>query len=238
MSQHHLLRAAASIWDPYWSDTVLLLLGNGSNGSTTIVDSTGKNTITVNGDAQISTSTKKFGTGSLKFDGTGDWLSIPHQDILNPGSGDFTIECWVYPVSNSTVQSIYYKSESDVSGIVLALNNVITGGTSAGKVNFYSGNGSSWYVAIDSTSTISLNTWAHLAATRSGSTWTIWINGASAGTATSSTNPSSTTELAKVGRFRTANPFPFDGYLDDFRYSKVCRYTSAFTPPTRQLPAR
>ena len=217
---------------PLTAITNTSLLLNFTNAS--IIDSTAKNDLETVGDAQISTSVKKFGTGSLKFDGTGDWLSIAHQDILNFGSSNFTIECWVYPVSNSAVQSIYYKSESDSTGIILALNNI-----SAGKVNFYSGNGSSWYVAIDSSSTISLNTWTHLAATRNGSTWTVWINGTSSGTATSSTNPSSTTELAKVGRFRTANPLIFDGYIDDLRITKgVARYTANFTPPAAQLPAR
>ena len=217
---------------PLTAITNTSLLLNFTNAS--IIDSTAKNNLETVGDAQVSTSVKKFGTGSLKFDGTGDWLSIAHQDILNFGSSNFTIECWVYPVSNSAVQSIYYKSESDSTGIILALNNI-----GAGKVNFYSGNGSIWYVAIDSSSTISLNTWTHLAATRNGSTWTIWINGTSSGTATSSTNPSSTTELAKVGRFRTANPFVFDGYIDDLRITKgVARYTAAFTPPSAQLPAR
>jgi hypothetical protein len=217
---------------PLTAITNTSLLLNFTNAS--IIDSTAKNNLETVGDAQVSTSVKKFGTGSMAFDGTGDYLSIPHQDILNFGSSNFTIECWVYPVSNSAAQCIYYKSESNTTGILLMLNNV-----SAGKVNFYSGNGSSWYVQIDSSSTISLNTWTHLAATRNGSTWTIWINGTSSGTATSSTNPTSTTELAKVGRFYTAIPFDFNGYIDDLRITKgVARYTAAFTPPAAQLPAR
>lgn len=171
--------------------------------------------------------------GSGYFDGSGDWLSVADNAALDPVADNFTIECWVYPRTNATIQVIHYKSESDTTGVLLALN--VNG---AGKVNFYSGNGASWYVVIDTTTLVSLNTWTHLAATRNGSTWTVWINGVSSGTATSSTNPTDTAEALKIGRFRTANPFEFDGYISNYRFVKgTAVYTGTFTPPTAPLTA-
>ena len=59
--------------DEYFGDVSLLLYGDGTNGSTAIVDSSSINhAIGVNGNAQISTTQSKFGGSSMYFDGYGD----------------------------------------------------------------------------------------------------------------------------------------------------------------------
>lgn len=199
-----------------------------------IYDAAWSNNLLTGGNAQASTTQSKWGSSSIKFDGTGDYLTALTKPNLNFGGANFTIECWVYPSTNSTAQTLWYKSDSDFTGVLLGLN---TNG--AGKVNFYAGNGSSWYVAIDSSSTISTSTWTHIAVTRNQSTWTIWINGSSAGTATSSTNPTDTTADVKIGRFRPAALNDFNGYIDDLRVTYgIARYTSSFTPPSAPFPTR
>ena len=83
----------ASSSDPYFSSTKLLLNGNGTNGSTTFTDSSNSSyTVTANGNAQISTAQSKFGSASMYFDGTGDYLTVSNataSDVF--GSGDFTM---------------------------------------------------------------------------------------------------------------------------------------------------
>jgi hypothetical protein len=233
MSQHHLLRAAASIWDPYWSDTVLLLLGNGSNGSTTIVDSTGKNTITVNGDAQISTSTKKFGTGSLKFDGTGDYLkSYSSESALNTkfGTGDFTVEFWVY-----------FSSTTGNIGLVDAAGSISSSGSgvwfiykdSSGNIIYGQHNVGGIITASWSPST---STWYHVAVCRSGGQSRVFIDGTQVGSTTSDSVNFSSTLGIQVGI--GASFSALNGNIDDLRITKMARYTANFTAPTRQLPAR
>ena len=65
--------AAAGPPDPDFANVSLLLHGDGTNGSTTIVDSSSSSkTVTAVGDAQISTAQSKFGGSSIYFDGTGD----------------------------------------------------------------------------------------------------------------------------------------------------------------------
>ena len=64
-----------------------LLLGM-SNGA--IYDNTMLNNLETVGNSQISTSTFKYGTGSMKFDGTGDYLLTPAKSIFNLGSANFT----------------------------------------------------------------------------------------------------------------------------------------------------
>jgi hypothetical protein len=63
--------------DPYYGNVSLLLRGNGTNGSTTIIDSSpSPKTVTAFGNAQISTAQSKFGGSSIAFDGTGDYLDV------------------------------------------------------------------------------------------------------------------------------------------------------------------
>ncbi len=61
-----------------------------------IFDQTAKNVIETVGDAKVSTAQFKYGTGSISFDGTGDYIKITkNATLLNFGSGDFTVETWV-----------------------------------------------------------------------------------------------------------------------------------------------
>jgi hypothetical protein len=83
------------------------------------------------------------------------------------------------------------------------------------------------------TSTISTATWYHMAAVRSGTTITLYLNGVSQGTVTSSsvlggTNPGAIRIGSAVG-------YALTGYMSNFRYTKSAVYTSAFTPSTIPL---
>ena len=212
------------------SNTYLLL--NFVNAG--IYDATGKNDIETVGNAQVSTTQAKFGTTSMYFDGTGDWLLIPNNQIFNLNA-DFTIEFWIYLNSTSGEQCIFHNHNSDNNGVFVSVN-----GGGAGKIRLGGGNGSSFYVLIDSSTSISTSTWTHIACTRSGSTWTVYINGSSAGTATSASNPTfSTSDLIQVGRFTSGAPNALNGYIDEFRITKgYAVYTSNFSPPTAAFPLK
>ena len=88
-------------------------------------------------------------------------------------SGDFTIECWVYLTSHTNWSRIIDFGNGPGNNNVLFSTSV---GTS-GKPGFYVGG--SQFTANDQ---ISLNKWTHLAATLSGNTATIYINGVASGT--------------------------------------------------------
>ena len=75
--------------DANWYYKVLGLHCNGTNGSTTFTDVKG-NTVTANGNAQISTAQYPALTGktaSALFDGAGDYLSIPDSADWDFGWG-------------------------------------------------------------------------------------------------------------------------------------------------------
>jgi len=200
------------------------LLTNFTNGA--IFDNSMMNDLETVGNAQISTSVKKYGTGSLAFDGTGDWLVAPSNAMFNMGTGNFTIECWAYP--QTQVQT--YPALFNLTG------------TADLSVAYDHGDGTndSFSMLLGSTRTSasvtsSVNAWYHIALVRNGTTVTLYIDGTSRATTTNSSTLGGTT--CTIGVYATASPTTaFKGYIDDLRITKgVARYTTTFTPPTSAL---
>jgi hypothetical protein len=236
------------VWSPDYApvdgdfDNVSLLLkGEGTNGSTTILDSSSNNlSVSVNGDAQISTAVNTpFGTGDgvLALDGSGDTLTAPTNDIFEVNADDFTLEAWVYVLSypGNYASVADYARDSVVNTQdycwVFGLRN-------DGSVYFDSSNNTTAFLQILSgTTQIPQLTWSHIAVTREGDTFRTFANGQVVATSVKSGaifTPSSS--ILKVGRLG-ASLNPFDGYISNLRITKgVARYTSNFTPPTAPFP--
>jgi hypothetical protein len=210
--------------DPFIGSVSLLLHGNGTNGSTTITDSSlTPKTVTAFGNAQISTAQSKFGGASIAFDGAGDYLatnlSIDNSFIQN----NFTIECWIYPTSTSE-GGAFGLIGNQYFGVRLQSN----------FDNFYF-NGSSSSPFISMGSSLTRGAWNHIAMTKSGATGYGFVNGVSTGS-TSVVSPSITTSNLHIG-FYYNTPFVFAGYIDEFRVTTgIARYTANFTPPTAPFP--
>lgn len=230
----HGLRAAGGVNqpDPYFSSVSLLLHCDGTNGSTTFTDSSNNAlTVTANGNAQVNTTTKKYGTGSLFCDGNGDNLSLSSNAVFGFGTGDFTIEMWAYMTDASNTPYLL-----DCRSTSTAIENVPTFYINTDRTLTYWANGN----ARVNTTAISLNTWYHLAIVRvsSGNTTTVYANGSSIGSWNADTTNYATTALLVGMRTATAGQ-SFNGYIDDLRITKgVARYTGAFTPPTAAFPDR
>jgi hypothetical protein len=215
---------------PLTNITNTSLLLNYTNAG--ITDATAKNDLETVGNAQISTTQSKFGGSSMYFDGTGDYLLMPDNPDLELEAGDFTIEAWVYLTALNTERNIISKNASQATcgAYILQVN-------SSNVIKLYaSNNTSSWVVNNVGTATISQNTWTHVAVTRSGSTFTVWVNGTSSGTATSSLILMNQTVRTTVGANENGS-LPWLGYIDDLRITKgFARYTTNFTPPTAAFP--
>ena len=87
---------------------------------------------------------------------------------------------------------------------------------------------------IDS-GTLNLNTWNHVAVTREGSVFRLFVNGTQVDTFTSSTvEIGFLNDPLTVGSYNSTGYF--NGYLSDVRITKgLARYTASFTPPTAAL---
>jgi len=193
-----------------------------------ILDNAMMNDLETVGNAQISTSVKKYGTGSLYFDGTGDWMFAPDSPSWDFGTGDFTLEGWIYPTTSSSVRVLWSAfSDSGDNGWSFEL-------TSSDKLTFYAEGA----YRVTSTSSVSANTWTHIAVSRSGSSLKLFINGTTDGTATNSTDISGSTAKLTIAA-TPSGTVPFTGYIDELRITKgYARYTATFTPPTAPFPDR
>ena len=175
------------------------------------------------GNAQIDTGVKKFGTGSMKFDGTGDYLFSPSGVNFNMLTGDFTVEAWVYGPAQASYAGIM-GGASTPSGWTFRLNN-------SGHVVLT--NGSTTYSS--SPNTVPTNTWTHVAVSRSQTTLKIFINGTEVNSSSSSDAIDFSGGGFQVGRGFTVdgNDGYFSGYIDELRITKgIARYTTNFTPPS------
>jgi len=209
--------------DPYFSSVVLLLHFDGSNGSTTITDnSSSTHTVTANGNAQISTSYKKFGSGAVLLDGVGDYLSVPDNNSLDLGSGDWTLEFWLKWTTLSGYQTIYDHGYVSAGGIVLQ------SGNSDGKINVYL-NGS---LIFAESSALGTNVWGYYQLVRSGSTVTLYRDGVSTGSGSNSTSLSSAT-IVSIGA-KNDGSLAYSGNMDDLRVTKGVARTNAV--PTAAFP--
>ena len=162
--------------------------------------------------------------GSAYFDGTGDYLTAPYNSAWDFGTGDFTIESWLYRTALGVVVIAASFTNSGNDGWSFEIN-------SSNQITFYA---ESAFVAT-STATIPANTWTHVAVSRSGTTLRLFIDGAVATTVTYSTSIAGFSGLLAISATATGVA-PFVGYQSNFRVVKgTAVYTSAFVPPTAPL---
>ena len=168
-------------------------------------------------------------TGSVFFDGPTDGnatatdsIIIPSSPDFNWGTGDFTVETWVYGTdwtggASNQDQVIYYHNEESAGFFVRA-----------GALHYYNGG------FVVSGPTLEDARWYHLAAARQSGTLTLYVDGVSQGSA------SHTDDYGEggitIGKNSGNSKNQFRGYLSNFR---ICKghavYKSNFTVPNREL---
>lgn len=204
--------------------TKLALHMDGSNDGTTFTDSSASAHTITRTNAVTKTGIKKFGTASGYFDGTGDYLtSDTHADFNMDATGDWTIDCWIYPTSlNCTILQCRSNSPNANQGLHISI-------AAAGQLNVDNGNAASGLSA----GTISINTWQHIAVMKSSSSVYVFLGGTMIDSEAPQTygNVNTTLQVGRYGPGSLSNDFA--GYIDELRISKgVARFsTSGFTPP-------
>ena len=189
-----------------------------------ITDSAYRTVLESVGDARVTTAVKKYNTGSLSFDGTGDYMYVSNSDAnLAFGTGDFTIEFWIYPATAGQTATIIDWRPSNTNGAYPMLY------LSSGSIKMYVNTGDQI-----SGGTVTASTWSHIALARSSGVTKLFLNGTQTGSNYTDTN----SYLVGVSRPMVgSNGFdlliPFNGYIDDLRVTKgYARYTANFTVPS------
>jgi hypothetical protein len=213
------------------------LLLNGTSAG--IYDSSMMNNYETVGNTSLVTNIEKYGNSSLYFDGTGDYMLVAPNVNLEFGSGDFTIEFWLYRVGSGRM-ALYHGSFGtdwsvgiDISSVSPNTSNTIgiwasSNGTSWNLINADSGGNGIGTIAV------AQNTWTHIAYVRNGTTWMSFINGVRdrniTGVSGSIVNRA-TSQKAIGAWFSDPSMAKINGYINDFRITKgIARYTANFTP--------
>jgi hypothetical protein len=172
------------------------------------------------------TNVKKFGTASIKLLGN-SYLTVPDSDDWNFGSGDFTIDFWVYLNDISSGKFYVHSTGTNIFQIYIP---------SSGKIQVYaeSTGGSIQGNFVTTASVLTASQWQHIAIMRSGSNCYIAVGGILA-EVTTTTIWGTIPDVASafyIGADTVPSNF-LNGYIDEFRITKGrARWTADFTPPT------
>ena len=184
-------------------------------------------TIAVNGNAGLDDAIKKFGTSSIAFHSSGDYLSIQPQNDFGFRTGDFTFETWVYPEELSGSRAILDFRAGTITDVGPMLYTV------SGAPRVYI-NGVDVLQTVD---TLTLNQWTHIAVARTGTTMKLFVGGVEKDSQTISTDLGSAKPLA-IGARYDGVALNWQGNIDDTRVIKsVGVHTGSFTPPIQNLYA-
>ena len=158
--------------------------------------------------------------GSISFNGTNQYVSLPGSSDWAVGTGDFTVEWFQYQTSFSSSWPRIFSVGSYPS---TSIGVSIEGGT---IYVWLAGGGPRLFASAGSIS----NQWVHFAITRSGTTLRIFKNGVQLTSGTNSTNVTNSSTPLYVGSEGTSGTY-FGGLITNFHFVKgTALYTSAFTP--------
>lgn len=221
-------------YDPYWNN-VVYLAGYENN----LTDEKGLISPTINGSISYSSSVKKFGSYSLNKPSGSHWLNLAgaNNTPFAFGTGDFTIEYWIYFYGNASGNfggfCVNAQANGNPGGTWTVYNDNNTGQYNVG---FYDGSNQGYGVFSYHSTRAQTNTWHHFCVSRSGNNIYVGLNGIVELKATNYGKNVTTGGGSFLGKnYYTEAGYP--AYHDEVRITKgVARYTSNYTIPTTIFP--
>ena len=211
-----------------------------------IIDNTMKNNLDTVGNTRIRTDIKKYGTGSIYFDGTGDVLvqeAGPFTFYF--GYGQFTIEFWCQIPSGAATTSLQMLMSSEggswTSGAI-SYYTIFTAGAGNYVFPFYVHDYDQSYPMLNAVDDLRDGNWHHHAIVRGTSgACAYFVDGTRKTTATHTDIVGSITRDMKFGGLDTSSRNS-EFFLDDLRITTgVARYDpsqSSVTIPTEPFANR
>ena len=168
-------------------------------------------------------------SGSVFFSSGNDALAIPAGSDFAYGTGDFTLEAWIWKASRPATgetRAIYTQTQSGNNYFVFYI-------TSNNQISIILGHSNE----VTSTATITVDAWNHVAVSRASGTVKVFVNGVATSGTSITTDLNDTTRNPTIGNYtHSYNQLPFYGFISNLR---LCIghavYTTDFTPPTSPL---
>ena len=211
------------------------LLVDAASAGTYLVDgSTNNFTLTPTGTVSYNSSTPVSTGGSLFFDQTTiSYLTLPSSSTAFNLTGDFTIEAWIKPTTILAGENGIFDARASGGSSAPWLFYV----NGAGQLTFFTG---SYYTGA---TVISTGVWTHVAAVRSGSVFTLYVNGVpdynNSSFGTAAINPGTTSALIGTKDYTINAQYRTIDYITNLRIvNGTAIYTQPnFTPSTLPLPS-
>ena len=168
---------------------------------------------------------------SVYFDGTGDYLQIADSADFDMGTGDFTLECFVYSIDDSDYQGVFGSADYDDDAVLFQISDT-------GLLRFTQPSGT---INVTGTTDLQLGGWHHIVMCRSGTTLKGFVDGREeiSETYSSSIDWGHSSNAIVIGAVDTTDypgQYQYKGYISNLRLVKgTALYTSNFTPPTTPL---
>lgn len=224
--------ATAHLFDKVYLKTRLLLAGRGTNGAQTVIDeSPEQNETTALSNVQVSTVQSRFGGSSLLFS-SGEAL-YPASALWQFGTGDFTVDTWVYLSTGGAFQTLGGQWANAFDG-GWSLHVV---DTNAPAFLFRS---TTTDYALVSSENIVVGSWNHVRACRQGANLYLFLNGVLRGSRSDvAAQVIGNSAPMRLGRSVNVSDY-FNGFLDEFRVIKgIALSTASFPlPNTSSVPEK
>ena len=216
--------------DPHW-DSCVWAMQYGAADSIGTDKSPAAATFTAGADAALSTGQTKFAAQSIIFDGTGDKVTdgTAAATWASRANNDHTFQAWVYhdvAVANET----YFETsvETSAANYVLLERSVTTG-----YLNIALSGG-----AISGSTAIPATTWTHVAYTRRGNGFFLFVDGVLGNSGTVAETIGTSVNHGVLGYNEYSSGAGFAGYIGQAYFHTKALWTSNFTLPTRARPLR
>lgn len=226
------------IADPYIGNVSLLMHMDTAGGSSAFMDTINSYQFNVVSPAMLSSAQKRFGPTSAYFDGSGGYAYGINRPGYSFGTGDFTIEAYVYFVAlNNQYGQNCFITGTGTSGS--------TGGVAAWAF-FVSNDGtlvfdnawqdsSNGFTLKTAVGTIKIGKWHHVAISRIGNSFYLLINGKNMPLSMNTYSNGKTVTSGgtlMLGRLLTGSSWNYimNGFVDEVRITKgVGRYNGDFS---------
>lgn len=231
------------IGTPSTANTTMLLHFDGVDGATTTTDaSAAPHTITFNGNAQLDTGFKKFGSAALLLDGAGDYLGTWQTAGVRIGNSPFSIFAWIRPTSTTATRTIIHHGYPSLRSYQFSV--------SAGTLSFLWSNvgGTTTTGSLTSAAIIQTNVLQLVGVTRApDGTMRLFhaVDGALTVPVVATLNDATTTQTFSI----VGDPAshigvgsgavnPYVGSIDEFLLTKECIATREFIMPSAAFALR